>query len=151
MPAGRVAHAGGAAEAAVVEHEQRSELLRSRLEPDDRLVLAVEAPLVLDDSRLVPGEDAALGPALVEREPNVPAHARVDLRLREPTPEPCGVGDRRPELCRSEVVEALEADSAALLVVPQGTDVGGLGHECSFRARRSSSSSASSRCAQKER
>ena len=92
MPAGCVARAGAAAETAVVEHEQRSELLRPKLEPDDRLVLAVEAPLVLDDSRLVPDEDAALGLALVEREPNKPARARVDLRLREPPPEPRPLG-----------------------------------------------------------
>ena len=136
----------------MVEHQQGPELLRSELEPHHGLVLAAEAPLVLEHVRLVPRADSALGDSVVEPEPHPSADARIHLRLREPASEPPRICERRPQLRGSEVVETLETDGAAPVVVSQNAEVGGgSGHDCSFRARRSSVSSASRRWVHKER
>ncbi len=137
----------------MVEHEQRPELLWLQLEPHHRLLLAGELPLVLEHAGLVPRENAAaFGGAAVEVEADLPTGAGVDLRPGEPAPELLRIGQRRPQLRRGEVVEAPELDGAALAVAPEGAVCGlDLAHVVSFRARRSSVSSASSRCAQNER
>ena len=137
----------------MVENEQRAVLLRPQLEAYDRLVLAWEAPLVLEHAGLVPGEDAPFGRAFVERNRHPAADAAFEpRRLGEPPAQSLLVCERRPQLVGREVVEALEPDGAPVVVVPQLAVYGlGLGHVVSLRVLRSSVSSASSRCAQNER
>ena len=153
MPSRCVPGARGAAEAPVVEEEQRAVLLRLQLEAHDRLVLAGEAPLILEDTGLVPGEDAPLSRAVVERDRHPAADAAFEpRRLGEPSSQSLRVRERRPQLLGREVVEALKPNGAPVVVVPQLAVYGlDLGHVVSLRVRRSSVSSASSRCAQKER
>jgi hypothetical protein len=157
VPAGAVAGARGTPQLPVVEHEERAELLRLELEAHDRVVLAGEPPFVLEHARLLPREDPArralVAAPVAEDELDQPAGLAVEARgVGKPAPELLRIGERRPELLGGEVVETPEADGAALAVAPERAVLGlNLGHAVSFRARRSSVSSASSRCAQNER